>query len=63
MSCKGALAGCGKTFSAQSNFDGLHVRGKPGLSCLFGLSRLFCLDQSNQMNQRDQTDRPTEQTK
>ena len=35
------LAGWVKTISVQHNFDSLHVWDKPGLSGLFGLSRLF----------------------
>jgi len=27
-----ALAGCGKTISAQRNFEGMHVWDKPGVS-------------------------------
>jgi len=42
------LAGCGKTISAQRNFDGLHVWDKPGLSgYLFYLVHLVSLVQPN----------------
>jgi hypothetical protein len=53
------LAGCGKTISAQRNFDGRHVWGKPGLSgylvCLVHLVSLM------QPNKPDRPDRPDEQ--
>jgi hypothetical protein len=53
------LAGCGKTISAQQNFDGLHVWDKPGLSgylvCLVHLVSLI------QPNKPDRPNRPNEQ--
>jgi len=53
------LAGCGKTISAQRNFDGLHVWDKPDLSgylvCLVHLVSLV------QPNKPDRPNRPNEQ--
>jgi hypothetical protein len=67
------LEGCGKTISAQQNFDSLHVWNKPGLSgylvclghlvalvslvSLVHLVHLVCLVQPNKPNKPDRLDR------
>ena len=53
------LGACEKTVSAQQDFDGLHVWGKPGLS-----GYLVCLVQPNKqdkLNKPNKRDRPNEQ--
>jgi hypothetical protein len=37
------LEGCGKTISAQQNFDSLHVWNKPGLLVIWSVSPIWLL--------------------
>ena len=70
------LGARGKTVSAQQDFDGLHVWGKPGLSgylvCLVHLVYLVCLvhlvylvrlvqpNKQDKLNKPNKRDRPNE---